>query len=119
MDMNYKDLGRRIRSLRQKQHLTQEQLAEAIDMSASFLGHIERGSRVASLETLVKLCNVLDTNPGFLLAASLTCDASYIPTAMTPEVKEKLCTLLFLAHEVVMNMPTDSEADHRTLSHRE
>ena len=107
MGMNYKDLGRRIRSLRQKQHLTQEQLAEKIDMSASFLGHIERGSRVASLETLVKLCNVLDTNPGFLLAASLTCDASYMPTGLTPEVKEQLCTLLFLAHEVVMNMPTD------------
>ena len=105
--MNYKDLGRRIRSLRQKQHLTQEQLAEAIDMSASFLGHIERGSRVASLETLVKICNVLDTNPGFLLAASLTCDMSYTPTGLTPEVKEKLCTLLFLAHEVVMNTPTD------------
>ena len=107
MDMNYKDLGRRIRTLRQKQHLTQEQLAEKIDMSASFLGHIERGSRVASLETLVKLCNVLDTNPGFLLAASLTCDTAYTPTGLTPEVKEKLCTLLFLAHEVVMNMPTD------------
>ena len=107
MGMNYKDLGRRIRALRQKQHLTQEQLAEAIDMSASFLGHIERGSRVASLETLVKICNVLDTNPGYLLAASLTCDASYMPARLTPEVKEQLCTLLFLAHEVVMNMPTD------------
>lgn len=105
--MNYEDLGRRIRALRQKQHLTQEQLAEKIDMSASFLGHIERGSRVASLETLVKICNVLDTNPGFLLAASLTCDTSYMPTELTPEAKEKLCTFLFLAHEVVMNTPTD------------
>ena len=105
--MNYKDLGRRIRSLRQKQHLTQEQLAEKIDMSASFLGHIERGSRVASLETLVKICNVLDTNPGFLLAASLTCDTAHTPTGLTPEVKEKLCTLLVLAHEVVLNTPAD------------
>ena len=107
MDMNYKDLGRRIRMLRQKQHMTQEQLAERIDMSASFLGHIERGTRVASLETLVKICNVLDTNPGFLLAASLTCDASYTPPGLTPKVKEQLCALLFLAQEVVMNMPTD------------
>ena len=111
MGMNYKDLGRRIRMLRQKQHMTQEQLAEKIDMSASFLGHIERGSRVASLETLVKICNVLDTNPGFLLAASLTCDTTYTPTGLTPEVKEKLCTLLFLAHEVVMNTPTDPAQD--------
>lgn len=107
MDMNYKDLGRRIRMLRQKQHMTQEQLAEKIDMSASFLGHIERGTRVSSLETLVKICNVLDTNPGYLLAASLTCDAAYTPTGLTPEVKEKLCTILFLAHEVVVNTPTD------------
>ena len=107
MDMNYKDLGRRIRMLRQKQHMTQEQLAEKIDMSASFLGHIERGSRVASLETLVKICNVLDTNPGFLLAVSLTCYTAYTPTGLTPEVKEKLCTLLFLAHEVVVNTPAD------------
>lgn len=109
--MNYKDLGRRIRMLRQKQHMTQERLAEAIDMSSSFLGHIERGTRVASLETLVKICNVLDTNPGFLLAASLTCDTTYTPTGLTPEVKEKLCTLLFIAHEVVMNTPTDPAQD--------
>ena len=64
-------------------------------------------TRVASLETLVKICNVLDTNPGYLLAASLTCDTAYTPTGLTPEVKEKLCTLLFLAHEVVMNTPAD------------
>ena len=56
--MNYKDLGRRIRMLRQKQHMTQERLAEEIDMSSSFLGHIERGTRIASLETLVKVCNL-------------------------------------------------------------
>ena len=105
--MNYKDLGRRIRMLRQKQHMTQERLAEAIDMSASFLGHIERGTRVSSLETLVKICNVLNANPGFLLAASLTCDTAHTPTGLTPEVKEKLCTLLFLAHEVVVNTPAD------------
>ena len=109
--MNYKDLGRRIRMLRQKQQLTQERMAEEIDMSSSFLGHIERGTRIASLETLVKICNVLDANPGFLLAASLTCDTAYTPTGLTPEAKEKLCTLLFLAHEVVMNTPTDPAQD--------
>lgn len=105
MDMNYKDLGRRIRTLRQKKHLTQEQLAEKIDMSASFLGHIERGTHVANLDMLIKICNVLDTNPVFLLAASLTCDASYMPAGHSPEVKEKLCAFLFLAYEVVMNTP--------------
>ncbi len=111
---SYKDLGQRIRILRQKQHLTQEQLAEKIDMSASFLGHIERGIRVASVETLVMICNVLDPNPGFLLAASLTCDASYTPTGLTPEIKEKLSTFLFLAYEVVMNTSYRSCSELRT-----
>ena len=105
------NIAQNLRKYRKERGLTQEQLAEKIDMSASFLGHIERGSRVASLETLVKICNVLDTNPGFLLAASLTCDTAYTPTGLTPEVKEKLCTLLFLAHEVVMNTPTDPAQD--------
>ena len=109
--MNYKDLGRRIRMLRQKQHMTQERLAEAIDTSSSFLGQTARGTLVASLETQVKICHVLDPNPGFLLAASLTCDTTYTPTGLTPEVKEKLCTLLSLAHKVVMNTPTDPAQD--------
>ena len=54
--MDYIDLGRRVKELRKKQHMTQEALAEKLDISTSFLGHIERGTRVASLETLVKLC---------------------------------------------------------------
>jgi len=51
--MDYIDLGRRVKDLRRKQNLTQEALAEKLNMSASFLGHIERGTRIASLETLV------------------------------------------------------------------
>lgn len=68
--MDYFDLGRRVKDLRRQQNMTQEELAEKIDVSASFLGHIERGTRIASLETLVKLCQALDTDPNYLLAAS-------------------------------------------------
>ena len=66
--MNYVDFGRRVKHLRKEQGITQEELALNVGISASFLGHIERGTRVASLETLVKLCHALNTHPNHLLA---------------------------------------------------
>lgn len=69
--MDYVKLGIRIRNYRKKLHYTQEQLAEAAGISLSFLGHIERGSRKASLETIVNLCNALNVSPELLLQDSL------------------------------------------------
>ena len=59
-NIDYKDLGKRIRAERRRQDITQEKLAEMADISNSFLGHIERGGRTLSIETLAKLANVLN-----------------------------------------------------------
>ena len=72
--MDYKDLGNRVRTVRRQQSFTQEQLAEKVGISASFLGHIERGTRKASLDTVVKLCNALEVSPSLLLQDSLDSD---------------------------------------------
>lgn len=69
--MDYVDLGKRIRARRQHLGLTQEQLAKEMGVSTSFMGHIERGTRKASLETLVQLANVMDVSIDGLLSASL------------------------------------------------
>ena len=73
--MNYKALGMRIRRKRKELSITQSTLAEMADISLSFLGHIERGSRKASLETIVSLCNALQVSPNYLLQESLTEEA--------------------------------------------
>ena len=54
--------------------LTQEQLAERAGISTSFLGHIERGTRKASLDTVIRLCNALKVSPSILLQDSLDSD---------------------------------------------
>jgi transcriptional regulator with XRE-family HTH domain len=69
--MDYSSLGARIRRERILRGWTQEQLAEKANISLSFLGHIERGTRKASLETLVALANVLDASVDELLTGSL------------------------------------------------
>lgn len=69
--MDYVDIGRRIRIQRRQLNLTQGQLAQLIGVSPSFIGHLERGTRQASLETLVALANELDVSVDYLLASSL------------------------------------------------
>jgi len=69
--MDYQDLGKRIRKHRTAQGLTQEGLAERIEVSTSFVGHLERGTRKASLETIVAISNALHLSLDYLFGASL------------------------------------------------
>ncbi|MBQ8200586.1 MAG: helix-turn-helix transcriptional regulator [Clostridia bacterium] len=103
MSVDYKDLGNRIRALRRQMSLTQEELAEQVGISASFLGHIERGSRVASLETLVGLCNVLKVTPEYLLAASLHLYDAHMPSGMSQVDRNRLSEFLRLAQDTISN----------------
>ena len=95
--MDYVTMGRRIRQARIQRGMTQEELSEQTGMSTSFVGHIERGSRKASLETFVKLCAALQTDPGWLLAAEFIPD---LPAGMTAEMKNNLRLLLEYACEL-------------------
>lgn len=52
--------GRRLRYLRQKKNMTQEQLAEAAKISVDFLSLVERGKNAPSFETLERLAKALD-----------------------------------------------------------
>lgn len=70
--MDYKSLGKRIREERIKLKLTQEQLAESIDISNSYMGQIERGERSLTLETLIKLANRLSVTIDYLLKESIS-----------------------------------------------
>lgn len=65
--MDYVLLGKRVRIRRNVLAFTQEMLAEMIGVSTAFIGHIERGTRKLSVETLYSLCKALDTSADFLL----------------------------------------------------
>lgn len=66
--INYPEIGARIRRQREHIGMTQEQLGEACELSASFVGHIERGSRKLSVESLYKMASVLDVSVDYLLS---------------------------------------------------
>ena len=101
--MDYKDLGARVRTVRRQKTLTQEQLAEQVGISASFLGHIERGTRIASIDTLVALCNALDVTADYLLGASLNGRDGEMPQGLSDQERAKLSEFLRLAQDTVRN----------------
>jgi len=48
-----------LRKIRRQKDITQEQLAEAIGVTAEFISNMERGKSAPSFETLEKLVEVL------------------------------------------------------------
>jgi len=67
-------LGKRIREERLKLNLTQEALAESINLTTAYVGQIERGERNLTLENLIKVSNRLGVTVDYLLADSLAAE---------------------------------------------
>ena len=55
-------LGKRIRELRKRKGINQEQLAELINVDPTTISNIENGKNYPSLINLENLLNVLDSN---------------------------------------------------------
>ena len=72
--VDYNKIGQRIREQRKAKKLTMEQLAEMVNLSLSYIGHIERGTRVVSVETLTRLCEVLELDMHYVVFG---CSSSY------------------------------------------
>ena len=60
-------LGQRIADLRERRGLTQRQLAEAADLSATFLSEIENDRRNVGAAILLRLADTLDASLDYLM----------------------------------------------------
>ena len=94
--MFYKRLGAQLKRRRIEQGLTQEQLAEAADISTAFYGHIERGTRKLSVDTLYKLTKALQCPADDLLGTGYA-------TRKTASALE----LLALAEQLAVSLEDD------------
>lgn len=95
--MRYDVMGLMIKTRRKEMKLTQEDLAEKVGISTSFMGHIERGSRVLSVDTLRKLCVVLDLSADALLGI----EYDHIVSRMTDEDLEVAQMVLLRTLDIV------------------
>lgn len=67
INLNLSYLGERIRARRRELGFTIEQLAEKTDIGYNHLSNIERGKKLPSLKTFIKIVNVLDITSDIVL----------------------------------------------------
>lgn len=92
--IDYVYLGKRIRACRKKLKLTQEQMAEKLDLSTSFYGHIERGTRIMSMDTFIRICMVLDATADELLGLFGAHPRRHVPEEWFAERVAKVIAVL-------------------------
>ncbi|MDE7298108.1 MAG: helix-turn-helix domain-containing protein [Lachnospiraceae bacterium] len=73
MEIDYTAVGRRIKQRRKELKMSQEMLAEMIDVSVPHMSNIENGKTKFSLQVLVDAAHVLKTTPDVLLLSDADC----------------------------------------------
>ncbi len=65
--MDFEQIGKRIKFYRKQKHLTQEELAECLDVCPHYVYELERGVKTMSLYTLNDLSQCLEVSSDYLL----------------------------------------------------
>ena len=74
--MDFKAGGRNLQRIRKQRKLTQEQLAELVGCTANTISRIECGSLFPALDTVITLCNALNTTADSILAQYIQADST-------------------------------------------
>ena len=84
--MDYYTIGQRIRKIRKAHGLSQEELAEKVDISTTHMSHIETGNTKLSLQVLVDIAAALEVRTDDLLHDN--------PTAATGTALDEIAAVL-------------------------
>lgn len=88
MTVNYKEIGKRIRQKRKEKKLTQEALAEKLDITVGYVSQMERGVTKISLERLAEIGAVLDTELSSFLNGTVQKQNSYLQTELSEKIEK-------------------------------
>lgn len=109
--INYNEIGKRIAYFRRKNNLTQQKLADKMDLSVSFIGQIERGITQVSLERLYEISEILNVDIVMLLSPDLANNKELIGIQISEIIKDWsveqinfLVTMLYNADEYLKNI---------------
>lgn len=70
MNLDYREIGKRIARRRRKLGLKQAQVEELADIGDKYLSNIERGISIPSTEVVMRLAAALDTTPDEFLTGT-------------------------------------------------
>ena len=66
-------IGARIAERRRQMSLTQENVAEMMEVSVQMISNLERGNKAIRIDNLIRLSQVLNVSTDYILTGRLTC----------------------------------------------
>ena len=85
--MDRTQLGQRIREVRQQKGYTQHVLAERANIADVYLGEIERGSKMPSMNSFIKLVAALDVSADYILRYELSSGQGFVCDELSKKLK--------------------------------
>ncbi len=82
-------IGANIRKVRLQKKMRQEDLAEKAELTPNYIGAIERGEKIPSLEALVAIINALDTSTNIIFQDVVKADYA-VKTSLLSDQIDKL-----------------------------
>lgn len=102
--VDYKDIGRRIRSIRLDRGITQEQLAEAVGVGVTHISHIETGSGIPSLQVFIDIINALNCSADELLCIEVNMARTIHGGWLSEQMADCTTQEIKLISDVVLNL---------------
>jgi len=90
LEIDYEATGKRIRECRMNKDITQDALAELIEVNPSFISNIERAKTKMSTETLANIAKSLNTSIDYLLFGDIELDNNQYSKIAVLEIQEIL-----------------------------
>ncbi len=72
VDLDFKVIGQKIKERRQSLNITQEAIANRLDVNPSHISNIECGRANPSLTALVKIANILECSVDYFISGEYT-----------------------------------------------
>jgi len=86
MNVDYKLIGERIRLARKSKNMTQDNLAERLDVSVGYVSQVERGITKISLDLLGAISTALECDLASLVTESAVNSKNYVETELVREI---------------------------------
>ena len=88
MNIDYKLIGERIQRTRKSRNMTQENMAEKLNVSIGYISQIERGITKISLDLLGAISSILDCDIAELISESAVNSNDYMETEILCEIRK-------------------------------
>ena len=88
MNVDYKLIGERIQRVRKSRGMTQEIMAEKLDVSIGYVSQVERGITKISLDLLGAISSILDCDIAELVTGSAKNSNEYMESELISEIRK-------------------------------